>query len=76
MQQMSPIQPFDFTAVSEIPAPPVDGERREAGFSFMSVAQHDARYAVLPDEGDDIFRNYDIAVFENEKQHYPSAYIL
>jgi hypothetical protein len=76
MPQISPIQPFDFTAVSEVPAPPVDDERRETGFPFVSVAEQDARYAVLSDEGDDIFRNYDIAVFEKEKQHNTPTYIL
>jgi hypothetical protein len=79
MPQVSSIQHFNspaVSAISEIPAPPVDDERREAGFSFISAAEQDARSAVPSDEGDDIFQNYNIVVFQKEKQHDPPIYIL
>jgi hypothetical protein len=79
MPQVSSIQRFGspvVSAVSEVSASSVDGEGRETGFSLIPAAEHDARSAVPPHEGYDLFQNYDIAVFQNEKQYSTSAYIL
>jgi hypothetical protein len=60
MPQISPIQPFK---KAKVPAPPVDDKRSETGSSLAPIAEHDARSALLSDEGYDIFQNHNIAVF-------------